>query len=101
MKLKAIVIIALAALCVGARAADTYNIDPVHSTVGFSIAHLVINNVQGKFGEFPGTVTVDNNAVQETKGTIQTKSVDTGVAMRDKDLRGANLPCTLLITRWA
>ena len=61
MKLKAIFTTILAALWLsaGARAADTYNIDPMHSTVGFSIAHLVINNVQGKFGEFTGTVVVE------------------------------------------
>jgi len=72
------------------RAADTYNIDPAHSTVGFSVSHLVINNVKGKFTEFTGTIVVDNQSVSEAKGTIQTKSVDTGVAPRDKDLRSAN-----------
>src|SRR5206468_2807650 len=92
MKLKAIFTAILAALWLsaGARAADTYNIDPMHSTVGFSVAHLVINNVQGKFGEFTGTVVVDGNMIQQAKGTIQTKSIDTGVAPRDKDLRSAN-----------
>ena len=92
MKLKAIFTAILAALWLsaGARAADTYNIDPMHSTVGFSIAHLVINNVQGKFTEFTGTLVVEDHSIQEAKGTIQTKSVDTGVAPRDKDLRSPN-----------
>ena len=35
-----------------ARAADTYKIDPVHSHVGFSVRHMVISNVKGKFDEF-------------------------------------------------
>jgi polyisoprenoid-binding protein YceI len=77
-------------LIASAEAADTYNIDPMHSTVGFSVSHLVINNVKGKFGEFTGTVVVDNGAIKEANGTIQTKSIDTGVAARDKDLRGPN-----------
>src|SRR2546423_1260690 len=77
-------------LCVNAQAADTYNIDPMHSTVGFSVSHLLINNVKGKFGEFTGTVIVDKSAITEANGTIQTKSVDTSVAQRDKDLRGPN-----------
>jgi len=70
--------------------ADTYNIDPAHSTIGFAVSHLVINTVHGKFDEFSGSVTVEGNQVKEAKGTIQTKSVDTGVQMRDKDLRSPN-----------
>ncbi len=68
-------------------AADTYNVDTNHSTVGFSVSHLVINKVHGKFNEFSGTVVVDNNAITEAKGTIQAKSVDTGIARRDAHLR--------------
>jgi polyisoprenoid-binding protein YceI len=71
-------------------AADTYNIDPAHSSVGFAVSHMVINTVHGKFNEFNGTVEVDGNQIQGAKGTIQTKTVDTGVAMRDRDLRSAN-----------
>ena len=74
----------------GARAADTYKIDPVHSSVGFSVRHMVISNVKGKFQEFGGTILLENNKLIEATGTIQTKSVDTGVAQRDQDLRSAN-----------
>jgi polyisoprenoid-binding protein YceI len=77
-------------LAANTQAADTYNIDPVHSNVGFSVSHLVINNVHGKFGEFTGNVVVDSGAIKSAKGTIQTKSIDTGVAARDKDLRSPN-----------
>jgi len=69
-------------------ALDTYNIDPVHSTVGFSVSHLVISNVKGKFNEFSGAVVVDGKKIKEAKGTIQTKSLDTGNAKRDADVRG-------------
>ncbi len=78
------------ALSGGAVAADTYNIDPAHTSVGFAVSHMVISTVKGKFNEFTGTVALDNNAVQGAKGTIQTKSVDTGVERRDADLRSAN-----------
>jgi polyisoprenoid-binding protein YceI len=70
-----------------AFAADTYNLDPNHSAVGFSVSHLVINNVHGKFNEFTGTVVVDNNAIKEAKGTVAVKSIDTGIAKRDAHLR--------------
>src|SRR5439155_23792650 len=72
------------------RAEDTYKIDPVHSSVGFSVRHMVINSVKGKFKQFSGTVVMDNDAVKEANGTIQTASIDTGNAQRDNDLRSAN-----------
>ena len=72
------------------EAADTYNIDPAHSTVGFAVTHMVINTVHGKFNEFSGTVTLEGNAIKSASGTIQTKSVDTGVERRDGDLRSPN-----------
>jgi len=71
-------------------AADTYNVDPAHSTIGFGVSHMVINTVHGKFNEFTGTVVVDGKSIQEAKGTFQTKTIDTGVAARDKDLRSAS-----------
>ena len=92
MKLHTILTTALIPLWLAgnARAADTYTIDPVHSNVGFTVKHMVINNVRGKFNEFTGTIVVDNNAIQEAKGTIQTKSIDTGIAKRDEHLRSAD-----------
>ncbi|MEY2427407.1 MAG: hypothetical protein QOJ40_292, partial [Verrucomicrobiota bacterium] len=90
MKTKTILTILAAWLAANTHAADTYNIDPMHSNVGFSVSHLVINNVHGKFGEFTGNLVVDNGAIKSAKGTIQTKSIDTGVAARDKDLRSPN-----------
>ena len=54
--------LSLAAMIAAAQpalAAETYNIDPVHSYVGFSIGHLVISSVKGKFNEVAGSVTMD------------------------------------------
>src|ERR1017187_7456400 len=67
-------IIAFACLGAGAWAADLYTIDPAHSHVGFAVSHLVINTVHGKFNEFTGTVSIDNDQVKEAKGVIQTKT---------------------------
>jgi polyisoprenoid-binding protein YceI len=74
-----------------ALAADTYNLDPAHSDVAFSIEHLVINTVQGRFKDLAGSVTLDDsNAVTEASATIQTKSIDTGIEKRDNHLRSAD-----------
>ena len=83
-------VLTLVGASLSALAADTYKIDPVHSSVGFSIRHFAISNVRGKFNEFSGEVVLDGKDLKEATGTIQTKSVDTGNSRRDDDLRGPN-----------
>ena len=69
---------------------DVYQVDPAHTDVGFSIRHMVINNVKGSFKEFNGTIEYDGKDPLSLKasGAIQVKSVDTGIAGRDDHLRG-------------
>jgi polyisoprenoid-binding protein YceI len=72
-----------------ARAAvETYKIDPVHSSVGFSIRHF-FSNVPGSFTKFAGTIRVDRDDLERSsvEATIETPTVDTRNEMRDKDLR--------------
>ena len=91
MKLKAFLLASgLLSLAEQSRAADTYNIDTAHSSVGFAIAHMVINTVHGHFNQFSGTVSVDGKNVAEAKGTIDTKSIDTGQPKRDTHLKSAD-----------
>lgn len=73
-----------------AQAADTYKVDPLHTSVSFSVRHLGINNVKGKFKEFEGTLVLEGDALKEASGTIQVQSVDTGVEKRDNHLRTAD-----------
>ncbi len=73
-----------------AHAADNYTIDPAHTRVGFSVRHLGISNVKGKFNEFTGTLTLDGDALKGASATIQVASIDTGVAQRDQHLRTAD-----------
>jgi len=81
-----------AALLLGsvACAADTYNIDPAHTSISFSVRHLGLNNVKGRFKEFAGAIVLDDGKIAEASGTIQVKSVDTGVQQRDNHLRTAD-----------
>ncbi len=71
----------------GVLAADTYKLDPAHTSVGFSISHLVISEVSGRFNDVAGEVTIDKDALASATATIQVKNVDTGVAKRDNHLR--------------
>jgi len=92
--MKKILLLASISACVFAQSAftaDTYVFDKVHSTMGFQVRHL-FSKVLGKFDDFAGKIQFDEanpeNSTVEVK--IKTASVDTGVAMRDKDLRSPN-----------
>ena len=74
-----------------ALSADTYVFDKNHCTMGFQVRHL-FSQVPGKFDDFQGKIVFDEANLQNStvEVTIKTASVDTGVDMRDKDLRSAN-----------
>ncbi len=75
----------------GAWAADTYTIDPAHSSMGFSARHMMVSTVIGAFDDYQGTITYDpaDPAAFKADVTIQAKSIDTKVAKRDDHLRSA------------
>lgn len=72
--------------------AAVYEIDASHSTIGFSIKHMVVANVKGSFGEFDGTIDFDpaNPASLKAAATIQVKSIDTANEKRDAHLLDAD-----------
>jgi polyisoprenoid-binding protein YceI len=72
-----------------ARAADSYQFDPAHTSVTFKIQHVGISWVQGRFDELTGACTVDSNDPGKStfQMSIKTSSVDTNVAQRDEHLR--------------
>jgi polyisoprenoid-binding protein YceI len=74
-----------------AFAADTFVFDKAHSTIGFQVRHL-FSKVPGKFDDFSGQIQLDeaNPEQSSVEVTIKTASVDTGVKMRDDDLRSPN-----------
>ena len=90
MKTKLMVLAAVGFLVAGVASADVYKIDAAHTTVGFTIRHMVINNVVGSFKQFEGTFEYDGADVATMKlsGKIQAASIDTGIAARDEHLRG-------------
>jgi polyisoprenoid-binding protein YceI len=73
-----------------AEAADTYKIDPAHTSVGFSVRHMGVSNVKGHFDEFAGAVVLDGGSIQAANATIQVKSVNTGIEKRDNHLRSGD-----------
>jgi polyisoprenoid-binding protein YceI len=69
-----------------------YNIDPAHSIIGFSIRHLEIAWVEGRFKDFKGTIHFDEKDVTKSsvEFTAKVESIDTGVEPRNKHLRTAD-----------
>jgi len=65
-----------------------FNIDPMHSKVGFEVAHLVISSVEGKFNKFEGVITSDKSVDKsKVEFSADIASIDTGVAKRDDHLK--------------
>jgi polyisoprenoid-binding protein YceI len=69
-------------------APTTWKPDVAHSSVGFSVKHLVITTVRGTFAKFDGTVTLDDDLARSSvEATIDASSVDTRQPDRDNHLR--------------
>ena len=87
----ALAAVAAIAATPAALAADTYVLDPNHTTVGFTVRHF-FTKVPGKFTKFEGTVQYDGADLSKSSVTvtIETASIDTGVPDRDKHLRSAD-----------
>jgi polyisoprenoid-binding protein YceI len=67
-------------------------LDAAHTHVGFSVPHMVVSEVEGKFDKFSGKVLLDeaDPAKSQVEFTAETASIDTGVAKRDEHLVGAD-----------
>jgi polyisoprenoid-binding protein YceI len=69
----------------------TWTIDPVHSEVGFSVRHMMVSKVRGKFTSFEGSVTTAENLLDSTvTATVDLGSIDTGNEDRDNHIRSAD-----------
>jgi polyisoprenoid-binding protein YceI len=70
----------------------TWEIDPFHSLVEFSVWHLRINIVKGRFQQIRGTIYLDTNhpTASWVKAQVDASSIETGVAVRDRHLKSAD-----------
>lgn len=69
-----------------------YELDMDHSTLGFSVAHMVVSRTTGRFMEATGFVEMDAEAKEfkTIEATIKTASVNTNHQKRDTHLRGGD-----------
>jgi polyisoprenoid-binding protein YceI len=69
-------------------APGVFTLDPAHSHVGFSVRHMMIAKVRGRFTSFTGTLTVAEDPLQSTvEVDIELASIDTRDEQRDGHLR--------------
>lgn len=71
--------------------AGTWDIDPVHSHVGFVARHMMLSKVRGRFDKFEGwMVTAADPLKSSVAVAVDMNSVNTGNEVRDNDLRSDN-----------
>jgi polyisoprenoid-binding protein YceI len=73
-------------------ALEKWQLDTVHSSISFSIRHLVISKVRGRFAKWTGTVEFDSDAPGSSfvQARIEAASIDTHDPDRDKHLRSTD-----------
>lgn len=69
----------------------SWAIDPTHSEVGFSVRHLMVSKVRGRFTRFEGElVTADDPLESSMQATVDLASIDTGHEQRDAHVRSGD-----------
>lgn len=94
MTRRVVLLLALFALALPFAVAQTstWVPDKAHSEVNFTVLHMSLSKVRGRFGNIGGTVVLNPSDLTKSKVnvTIDTSTVDTGVAPRDADLKSAH-----------
>jgi polyisoprenoid-binding protein YceI len=70
--------------------AGTWTIDPVHSSIGFSVRHLMVSKVRGTFDKFSGAITVADDGAPSVTAEIAVDSVSTNNEQRDAHIKSAD-----------
>lgn len=63
--------------------AGTYTLDPIHSTVGFAVKHMVVSTFRGSFGEFGAALEVSPEGEVKLVGTVPVTSIE----VKDENLK--------------
>ena len=63
--------------------AGTYRLDPVHSSAGFAVKHMVVATFRGRFDDFDATLTVDDAGHRSLSGVVQVGSIE----VKDENLK--------------
>jgi polyisoprenoid-binding protein YceI len=67
--------------------AGTWAIDPIHSSINFSVRHLMVGKIHGRFDQFSGTIAVTEDGSASVTAEIDVNSVDSGNEQRDEHIK--------------
>lgn len=70
--------------------AGTWAIDPVHSSINFSVRHLMVGKVHGRFDQFSGAITIAEDGTPSVTAEVDVNSIDTGNEQRDAHVKAAD-----------
>jgi polyisoprenoid-binding protein YceI len=71
--------------------AGTWAIDPVHSEVSFTVRHMMVSKVRGRFDTFEGTIVTGADPLSSSvTASVDLSSVNTGQEQRDAHIRSAD-----------
>ena len=63
-------------------AGTTWTVDPVHSTVGFAVKHMVVSTFRGRFEDYDATLTANEDGTLRLEGRVAADSI----AVKDENL---------------
>ena len=72
----------MSAVATAIPAGTTWNADPVHSTAGFSVKHMVVSTFRGRFEDFHATLTAGEDGTLRLEGRVRADSI----AVKDENL---------------
>ena len=92
MSKKIVGVVAGTVLISGLAQADTWKVDPAHSSLNFTVRHMVISTVHGQFTSFSGEANWDGKDLSAGSITVtaDTKSISTDNQKRDDHLRSSD-----------
>ena len=71
--------------------AGTWAIDPVHSAVSFTVKHMMVSKVRGRFDSFEGTIVTGADPLSSVvTASVSLASINTGQEQRDAHVRSAD-----------
>jgi polyisoprenoid-binding protein YceI len=67
--------------------AGTWAIDLVHSSINFSVRHLMVGKIHGRFDQFSGAITIAEDGTPSVTAEVDVNSIDTGNEQREAHIK--------------
>jgi polyisoprenoid-binding protein YceI len=67
--------------------AGTWAIDLIHSSINFSVRHLVVGKIHGRFDQFSGAIAIAEDGTPSVRAEVDVNSIDTGNEQREAHIK--------------